>query len=89
MCVSTGISDVPGLQIDGIRAFRARYPNCNPYTTIPDVRIPGGNAGWLPPLTYPTPQYITNYEYNRTTSDEFENYMVGIGGSCSIYGMGV
>jgi hypothetical protein len=85
-CVLTGISDVYGLQVDGVRAFRARYPNCNPYTTIPDVRVPGGSASWKPPLHYPTPTYITDTTDVRNTSYEFTNYMVGINGSCSIYG---
>ena len=50
--VGNQVDDVPGLQIDGVRATRARYPN------IPGgletscgygCMIPGGSAQWTPP----------------------------------------
>ena len=31
------VDDVLGLFVDGVRAFRARYPNCNPFTVCGGV----------------------------------------------------
>ena len=49
------------------------------------MRIPKGAAEWLPPLAYPTPTYLQDTQYIRNTSFEFQEYSVGIGGTCLIY----
>jgi len=88
------VKDVPGLQINGVRATRARYPN-----------LPGGietscgygcmvnsNKGtWTPP-DFDKFGKITNYtdefpEHDRNVSADnwFQHYMIGIGGLCSVY----
>eukprot|EP01048_Picozoa_sp_COSAG05_P022401 COSAG05_NODE_4467_length_1502_cov_1.556664_1_plen_354_part_10 len=90
----TGVSDVPGLQIDGARATRARYPN-----------IPGGietscgygcmvnsnAAEWTPPdfnrfgpVTYYTDNQTKTARHD-TPSNWFQHYSVGVNGLCSVY----
>ena len=84
--------DIPGLQIDGKRATRARYPN-----------IPGGietscgygcmidanDADWTPPdfgkfgnVTFYTDNISS---HTRENAGWFEHYMVGRHGLCSVY----
>ena len=77
------VSDVPGLQLDGRRAFRARYPNCDPETTVPDARVTTGS--WLPPKKYPDAVQIKTSSPTRWWMQTFQNYKVGINGPCSIY----
>ena len=83
-----------GLQLNGARATRARYPN-----------IPGGietscgygcmveskNAEWTPPnfhkfgnVTYFTDS-VPEHDRNDTAKNWFEHYMIGVNGLCSVY----
>lgn len=91
---ASGLKQVPGLQMDGVRATRARYPNlphgleasCG-YGCV----ILGKDAIWTPPnLTKFGP--VTYYTDNRTAtlrnntpSGWFQHYMTGVNGLCSVY----
>lgn len=87
------VTDVPGLQINGARATRARFPN------IPGgietscgygCMIDGNKGKWTPPdfarfgkvdfFTDETPEHRRN-----TTKGWFNNYMIGVNGLCSVY----
>ena len=85
--------DVHALQLNGIRATRARYPN------MPEgiesscgygCMIPGQQAKWTPPdfEKFGKTKFYTDKEplhYRNTTKDWFNEYMIGIGGLCSVY----
>lgn len=87
------VHDVPALQLNGIRATRARYPN------MPDgieascgygCMIPGGQANWTPPdfEKFGKTKYFTDQtpaHYRNTTKGWFNEYMIGVGGLCSVY----
>jgi hypothetical protein len=87
------IEEMTSLQIAGVRATRARYPN-----------IPGGietscgygcmvdsnKAKWTPPdfQRFGKVNYHTDTipEHRRNTTDGwFNNYMIGVNGLCSVY----
>lgn len=90
--VGDQVDEVPGLQLDGVRATRARYPN------IPGgletscgygCMISGSSAQWTPPQ-FDKFGEVTFYTDNTTAHDRpngqwFENYMVGRNGLCSVY----
>jgi hypothetical protein len=92
--ISGQVTKVPGLQIDGKRATRARYPN-----------LPGGletscgygcmvssrSAKWTPPdfnkfgqVTYYTDNQTETARHD-TPSNWFQHYSVGVNGLCSVY----
>eukprot|EP01061_Rhynchopus_euleeides_P019318 TRINITY_DN3171_c2_g1_i1.p1 TRINITY_DN3171_c2_g1~~TRINITY_DN3171_c2_g1_i1.p1 ORF type:complete len:815 (+),score=298.15 TRINITY_DN3171_c2_g1_i1:44-2446(+) len=93
------VTDMPGFQMNGVRATRARYPNGN--VELPErseeagdpngvQMIRGGDATWTPPdLTKQGQQtYVTNdnpEQMRNFTDYGFQKYMVGIGGPCEIY----
>eukprot|EP00730_Choanoeca_flexa_P018055 TRINITY_DN8757_c0_g1_i1.p1 TRINITY_DN8757_c0_g1~~TRINITY_DN8757_c0_g1_i1.p1 ORF type:complete len:906 (+),score=246.00 TRINITY_DN8757_c0_g1_i1:1-2718(+) len=88
--VSGQVDIVPGLQYNGRRVTRARYPNGNVETTIPDNRVPGGAANWQAPNL--AEQGMQTYveqddpaKWRNFTHFGFQKYMVGIGGPCNIY----
>ena len=58
-------------------------------TLTADVRIPGTAPTWYQPGTLPNSTYITNTEYFRNTTYYFQQYTVGVGGTCAIYGRNV
>ncbi|CAJ1407030.1 unnamed protein product [Effrenium voratum] len=87
------VKEVEGLQINGVRATRARYPNMPQGIEAScgyGCMIDGGKAKWTPPdfdkygkvsfHTDKTPQH-----YRNTTHDWFNEYMIGVGGLCSVY----
>eukprot|EP00750_Incisomonas_marina_P029589 INCI7199.2.p1 GENE.INCI7199.2~~INCI7199.2.p1 ORF type:complete len:934 (-),score=146.71 INCI7199.2:719-3520(-) len=87
------IEDAPGLQLNGVRATRARFPNQPGGVEVSpgyNGMIPGGSATWTPPdlNKYGPVQFYTDEipEDRRNTTDNwFNNYMIGINGLCSVY----
>mmetsp|Transcript_11415 Transcript_11415/g.33840 ORF Transcript_11415/g.33840 Transcript_11415/m.33840 type:complete len:781 (-) Transcript_11415:85-2427(-) len=88
------VSEVPGLQVDGARATRARYPNLPGGIEVSpgyDAMIGGGEAKWTPPdfdrfgkvafYTDETAEHLRN----NTVDGWFQKYMIGVGGLCSVY----
>lgn len=91
--ISGQVDDVPGLQIDGARATRARYPNM-PHGLEASCgygcMIDGGKGKWTPPdfNKFGKVQYHTDHipEHRRnTTNGWFNEYMIGVDGLCSVY----
>jgi len=88
------ITGVPGLQLNGQRATRARYPDLPAGIEVSPgygSMIPGGQASWTPPnftrfgpVTYFTDKTM-KHRRNDTADDWFQEYMIGIGGLCSVY----
>lgn len=87
------VDDVPGLQLNGVRATRARYPNLPGGIEVSpgyDDMVSGSDAQWTPPdlNKYGPVQFYTDEEpeHRRNTTDNwFNNYMIGIKGLCSVY----
>ena len=90
--MNPNLKDMPGLQINGERATRARYPNllggievsCG-YGCIISQHL----ANWTPPefdkfgnKTYYTD---TNPSHTRPNGGWFEHYNIGVHGLCSVY----
>ena len=86
------VEDVPGLQVDGKRATRARYPN------IPGgietscgygCMVDSGSAEWTPPNfnKYGKVDFYTDNisAHDRPDAGWFEHYMIGTKGLCSVY----
>ena len=87
------VAKVPGLQLDGVRATRARYPN------LPNgieascgygCMVSGGSADWTPPDFQrfgPVHYYTDNRSATRRNDTDgwFNNYMIGVDGLCSVY----
>lgn len=88
------VKEVPGLQLDGKRATRARYPN------IPGgienscgygCMVSGGSGKWTPPdfNKYGPVKFYTDSQAatarNDTPSNWFQHYMIGTDGLCSVY----
>jgi hypothetical protein len=86
--------NIVGLQIDGKRATRARYPN------IPGgietscgygCMVPSADADWTPPNfnKYGKVDFYTDevplHDRNDTANEWFHHYMIGINGLCSVY----
>mmetsp|Transcript_116850 Transcript_116850/g.239049 ORF Transcript_116850/g.239049 Transcript_116850/m.239049 type:complete len:851 (+) Transcript_116850:58-2610(+) len=88
------VEDVPGLQIDGVRATRARYPNLPGGIEVSpgyDAMIPSSEATWTPPdfekfgpVKFHTDNTPAHFR-NNTPDGWFQRYMIGVGGLCSIY----
>lgn len=87
------VPDVPGLQINGERATRARYPNLPGGIEVSpgyDGMISGNDASWTPPdlNKYGPVQFYTDnttaHKRNDTTGTWFQEYMIGIKGLCSV-----
>ena len=85
---------IVGLQLNGKRATRARYPN------IPGgietscgygCMIPSANASWTPPnfAKNKTIDFYTDeiplHDRNDTANEWFHHYMIGVDGLCSVY----
>jgi hypothetical protein len=91
--VSGQVKTVPGLQLDGARATRARYPNIPGGIEVScgyGCMISGDSAAWTPPnlnrfgpVTFYTD---SNPEHDRNDTAEgwFTHYMIGIHGLCSV-----
>lgn len=91
--ISGQVEDVPGLQINGARATRARYPNL-PHGLEASCgygcMIDGGKGKWTPPDfdKFGKVKYHTDHtpEHHRnTTNGWFNEYMTGVDGLCSVY----
>jgi len=87
------VEDVPGLQLDGVRATRARYPNLDAGLEVSPGYggvISKSDADWKAPVAVNDHVfYYTDSNPDRmrndTTSDGFQHYTVGIHGSASVY----
>lgn len=88
------VKDMPGLQIDGVRATRARYPNLPGGIEVSpgyDAMVSGSQGQWTPPdfnKFGPVQFYtdnITSHTRNNTPDGWFQHYMIGINGLCSVY----
>jgi hypothetical protein len=88
------VDDVPGLQLDGVRATRARYPNLPAGIEAScgyGCMVAGKHANWTPPnfgrfgnVTYYTDMF-PEHDRNDTSNGWFHHYMIGIHGLCSVY----
>jgi len=87
------VEEVRGLQIDGERATRARFPNMPGGIEAScgyDCMISGKSAKWTPP-NFNKYGKVTYYEDNSSehhrndTDNWFNNYMLGTNGLCSVY----
>mmetsp|Transcript_5666 Transcript_5666/g.13013 ORF Transcript_5666/g.13013 Transcript_5666/m.13013 type:complete len:787 (+) Transcript_5666:23-2383(+) len=89
----SGLEDVPSLHINGARATRARYPNIPGGIEVScgyGCMVDGPKGQWTPPdferygkVSYYTDK--TQQHYRNTTHDWFNEYMIGVGGLCSVY----
>eukprot|EP01112_Ceratiomyxa_fruticulosa_P011058 TRINITY_DN2973_c0_g1_i5.p1 TRINITY_DN2973_c0_g1~~TRINITY_DN2973_c0_g1_i5.p1 ORF type:complete len:905 (+),score=191.36 TRINITY_DN2973_c0_g1_i5:344-3058(+) len=80
------IDKIHGLQINGQRAVRARFPNADPETAIfPEGWWTGGASSWKKPLSYPPSITVLTSSPERDDILEFQQYSVGVGGTCSIF----
>lgn len=86
------VPDVPGLQLNGARATRARFPNIPGGIEVScgyDCMISSGDAEWTPPQFNkfgPVDYYNDNISsHNRPNGGWFEHYNIGINGLCSVY----
>jgi len=88
------VSDVPGLQLDGVRATRARFPNLPGGIEVSPgygSMVSGSSAVWTPPDfdRFGKVEYHTDtseaHLRNNTPDGWFQRYMVGVGGLCSVY----
>ena len=80
---SENLETIPGFRVDTKRAIRARYPNADPEFGF------GSNltaSKWIPP-TLPTEPDTEVYPDTplRKSSDNFQKYQLGIGGSCKYF----
>eukprot|EP01063_Lacrimia_lanifica_P013035 TRINITY_DN196_c0_g1_i2.p1 TRINITY_DN196_c0_g1~~TRINITY_DN196_c0_g1_i2.p1 ORF type:complete len:793 (+),score=349.08 TRINITY_DN196_c0_g1_i2:64-2442(+) len=96
--VPAGVT-VPGLQVGGVRATRARYPNGN--VELPErsqeagdpngvQMIPAAQGEWVKAdlSKQGTQEYVENENPAQMRNDTdygFNKYMVGIGGPCDVY----
>ena len=90
--VGSQVKDVPGLQVEGVRATRARFPNLPGGVEVSPGyggMISGGDAGWTPPdfNKYGKVAFYTDNitEHDRPNAGWFEHYMIGTNGLCSVY----
>lgn len=88
------VDDVPGLQINGVRATRARFPNLPGGIEVSPgygAMIDGDKATWTPPQfdRFGPVKYFTDTVPSHTRNDSFDgwfkHYMIGVGGLCSVY----
>jgi hypothetical protein len=88
------VDDVPGLQIDGARATRARFPNLPGGIETScgyGCMVPSKSASWTAPdlNKYGPVDFFTDavpsHDRNDTANAWFEHYMIGVKGLCSVY----
>lgn len=86
------VSEVPGLQLNGERATRARYPNLPGGIEVSPglgAMVKGNAASWAPPnfSRLGPVQYYTDTKHSRNDTQDgiFQNYMIGTNGLCSVY----
>ena len=79
--------DITGLRVNGKRVARARVPNGDPEIT----KWPEGWFSsltvkeWLPAHHFDSPTQVNVSKPYRNVSGKYMHYVVGIGGSCSIF----
>jgi hypothetical protein len=88
------VSEVPGLQLNGVRATRARYPNLPGGIEVSpgySSMISQNDATWTPPdfdkfgkVKYFT-DHVPDHQRNTSTDAWFQSYMIGVDGLCSVY----
>jgi hypothetical protein len=88
------VTEVPGLQLDGKRATRARYPNLPAGIEVTPGRgymVGQNDAVWVPPdfgkygnVTYYTDNQESHLR-NNTPGGLYQHYQIGVGGLCSVY----
>ena len=92
--VKSQIDEVPGLQINGVRSTRARYPNLPGGIEVSpgyDAMISARDGHWTPPdfNKYGNVTFYTDMNHTRPNNAAgtlwFEHYMVGREGLCSVY----
>ena len=93
--VDKSVGEVPGLQIDGVRATRARYPNLPGGIEVSPgygAMVPSKSANWSAPnfakygnVTFYTDETSAHTRPDHTDQYWFEHYMIGVGGLCSVY----
>lgn len=91
--VSGQVKQMEALQVDGVRATRTRYPNMPQGIEVScgyGCMIDGSKETWIGPdfqkfgnVTYYTDN--STKHYRNTTKDWFNEYMIGVGGLCSVY----
>ena len=88
------VTEILGLQINGVRSTRAWYPNLPGGIEVSpgyDNMISYKSAKWTPPdfNKYGNVTYYTDHKHIRPNlagdTRWFENYMVGRDGLCSVY----
>jgi len=86
------VSSITGLQLDGARATRARYPNLPGGLEVScgyGCMMRAGDAQWTPPDTskYAPVKYYTDQDHfrNDTIGTWFQHYMIGVDGLCGVY----
>jgi hypothetical protein len=80
-----GVQEMLGLQLNGQRCTRARFPNANPEIDLFPEGWITSKCSYKPPLSYPPSQVIRNNTIVRTEGNNWQHWQVGIGGGCSIY----
>lgn len=81
-----GVTDIPGLFVDGQRAIRAKYPNSNPETDLFPTGWITDKTTWAKPRSpTSTVKWVTDSTPVRNESFMFLNYMVGFDGACEVY----
>jgi hypothetical protein len=87
--VGAQVSEVPGLQMGGVRLTRARFPNLAGGVEVSPGYggvIPGSQAAWTPPRfgRYGNATFYTDESQVRDNGGWFERYAVGVGGPCQV-----
>ena len=78
---SQGIEEMLGFRVNKKRMIRAKYPNADPETQGFFSSLKAKK--WLPPMKPPQPDKEENPDTPlRSSSDMFQKYQLGIGGSC-------
>jgi hypothetical protein len=80
-----GIQNITGLQLNGLRCTRARFPNANPETDLFPVGWIPNAANWIPPHTYPAATTYTLPTPTRPTGVAFQQFTIATGGACSVF----
>jgi len=92
--VKNQVTEVPGLQVAGKRATRARYPNLPGGIEVSPgygAMIGSDKAVWTPPnfkrfgpVAYYTDE-VPEHRRNNSADNWFQHYTIGTNGLCSVY----
>jgi len=91
--VAGQVKEIPALHVDGVRATRARYPNMPHGIEVScgyGCMIDGSQQVWNGPNfhKYGNVSWYTDTtarHYRNTAKEWFNEYMIGVGGLCSVY----